>query len=133
MVPTLSLDRWMSPSTRESSQGCQAANQWTSKPHRNCRKGTCYVNGRSPTLKDFVCISFMFLFYLYSFIYFLQYFFQRLEFYFLFTADPQKPVFMGSGEEIGPFLTHYFFRPLYLSIAILRSFDKVILLISGDN
>ena len=39
---------------------------------------------------------------------------------------------MGSGEEVGPFLTHYFFRPLYLSIAIIRPFDRALLLISGD-
>ena len=45
---------------------------------------------------------------------------------------PQKPVFMSSGEEIGPFLTHYFFRPLYLSTAIIRPFDRALLLISGD-
>ena len=39
---------------------------------------------------------------------------------------------MGSGEEIMPFLTLYFFRPLYLSIAIIRPFDTALLLISGD-
>ena len=39
---------------------------------------------------------------------------------------------MGSGEETGPFLTHYFFRPLYLSIAIIRPFDRALLIISGD-
>ena len=39
---------------------------------------------------------------------------------------------MGSREEIGPFLTHYFFRSLYLSIAIIRPFDRALLIISGD-
>ena len=39
---------------------------------------------------------------------------------------------MGSGEETWPFRTHYFFRPLYLSIAIIRPFDRALLLISGD-
>ena len=38
---------------------------------------------------------------------------------------------MGSEEEIGPFLTHYF-RSQYLTIAIIRPFGMCLLLISGD-
>ena len=33
---------------------------------------------------------------------------------------------MGSGKEIWFFFTHYFFRPLYLSIAIIRLFDRAL-------
>ena len=124
------LNWWMSPSTlgvQSMLPGSRPMEIQTSPelPQREVSSQRPHSNPHS-----FVSVSVFFVF-----IHLFIVFYQKPVFYFvlfLFCSWPQKLVFMDSGEEIGPFLTRYFFRPQYLSIANITVFDRALLLISGD-
>ena len=71
------------PQRWESSQGCQAADQRVSTPHRNCRNGTSYAYDRSPTFTDLFSVSVLCFIY-FTVLFYSFFYFQKPEFYFLF-------------------------------------------------
>ena len=84
-----------------------------------------------------VFFQYQFYVFFYSFylLYFLQYFVKSQCFIFCFVADLENPFLLAVGRKLGlfsPTHTHYFLRLRYLSVAILRPFDRALLLISVD-
>ena len=121
--PHVELDRWMSPSTLgiQSRLPSSLPTDIQTPPTLPQR---VILRQRLHSIPHSVLFQYQF----YVFYLFLQYFFQifKVVLFVLFCSWPQKLVFVRSGEEI---LTHYFFKPQYLSI---RVFDIDLLLISED-